>query len=261
MPNDRFKPLHWLQMVSQQSSVQYILFFSVPLLWRAEQWAWLALVVSVGLSTLWDPLYDRLWAKPLYQAVVLTLSLALVTALSLVTWNSWLLQYNIALALLCCVVSQGAVLLSRREPKSPSKSQWLHLRSLKNWWPGLTLFIFFFLSGASLPPLGVWLVDGQVSVLTESKSLECSTRIAAPAGFKSEVIHKWTIVGENNLLDEVRLSEITGNGIDEKPFTTRSRKKAFPLPFEEMVGKRVRCSVVLPGSIALGSVEMSSQKH
>lgn len=102
-------------------------------------------------------------------------------------------------------------------------------------------------------------MEGQIKPQLEGKSLECTSRIAAPTGFKSEIIHRWTIVGEKTLNDEVRLSEIVGNGIDEKPYTTRSRKKTFPMSFDTLLNKKVRCDVIIPGQGSIGAIEFGTE--
>ena len=157
------------------------------------------------------------------------------------------------------LLSHVCVSLSRQRPNNSSPSaqreQVNPLRILlSESWKGIAVAAVLLIAARPLPPLGVWLVEGKILADSENKSIECLTRIAAPAGFKSEIKHEWTFKNSSRVIDQVTLPEILGNGIDEKPFTTRSRKKAFPIPFAEVVTKEIECSVVLPGGGRIGRV-------
>ncbi|MEN9528923.1 MAG: hypothetical protein RI932_796 [Pseudomonadota bacterium] len=261
-PQGRSKALDWLKLVSQQSAAQYILFFAVPLLWKAELWMWLTLVTVLALSTLWDPLYNRLWRSAWYRVLLITVSLTLVTSLSVVTWAPYLLGYSTLIALLVCFVAQVAssfaadkIIQAERGVVAWGPTSWKNI-VLKDAWQGLILFIVYFFSGSPLPPLGVWVVEGRIEAHAETRSIECVTRIAAPAGFKSGLVHSWSIQESEHFQDNIALSEVIGNGIEAKPFTTRSRKQSFPIPFEDVVKKTIKCRVSLPGTGAIGTIEM-----
>ncbi|MBM3380967.1 MAG: hypothetical protein FJY29_00805 [Betaproteobacteria bacterium] len=261
-PQGRSKALDWLKLVSQQSAAQYILFFAVPLLWKTELWVWLTLVTTLALSTLWDPLYNRLWRNAWYRLFLITVSLTLVVSLSVVTWAPRLLNYSTGVALLVCILAQVGSSFAAEKIKQAetglvgfTPTTWRKI-FLKDVWQGFLLFAVYALSGTPLPPLGVWVVEGRIEAHTDTRSVECVTRIAAPAGFRSGLIHSWSIDGSQSFQDNIVLSEVMGNGIDAKPFTTRSRKQAFPLPYEEILKKTLVCRVSLPGNGEIGAIEM-----
>jgi hypothetical protein len=261
-PHGRSKVLDWLKLVSQQSAAQYILFFAVPLLWKAELWSWLVLITTLALSTLWDPLYDKLWRVSWYRLLLITLSLTLVVSLSVVTWMPRLLGYSTLLALFVCLVAQISSSFAADKIKQAeagvirwAPTSWRKI-FLRDSWQALFLFAVYFLSGTPLPPLGVWVVEGRIEAHIETRSIECVTRIAAPAGFRSGLVHSWSIEDTKDFRDTIILSEVVGNGIEAKPFTTRSRKQSFPIPFEELLKKTLVCQVSLPGTGAIGTVAM-----
>ena len=260
LPRGQSKIVDWVKLASQQSSAQYILFFAAPLLWRSGNWFWFSWIGVLALSTLWDPLYNSLWERVWYRLLLITSSLAIVVALSVVTWAPFLLQHSAAVAFGICLISQLAVSFGTLK-SSQFLDQSVQLRRnqkskiVRHTAPALVLFGVFATSPTPIPPIGVWLAEGRIEANYEDKSLECTTRIAAPAGFKSGIVHHWSMRDSLLMRDEVSLSEVVGNGIEEKPFTTRSRKKVFPIPFEEITKKTIRCSVSIPGNGRIGLIE------
>jgi hypothetical protein len=92
--------LDWLRLVSQQSALQYILFFALPLLWKAQNWLWLIIVGLTGMSTLWDPLFNSLWAKQAYRMWVVVVCLTLLLGLTLVIYEPQLFHLSPLLSLI-----------------------------------------------------------------------------------------------------------------------------------------------------------------
>jgi len=260
LPRGQSKIIDWVKLASQQSSAQYILFFAAPLLWRSGNWFWFSWIGVLALSTLWDPLYNSLWERVWYRLLLITSSLAIVVALCVVTWAPFLLQHSVAVAFGICLLSQLAVAFAPQKSSQFVAQPAQHGRNknsniVRQTAPALVLFGAFATSQTPIPPIGVWLAEGSIEANYEDKSLECTTRIAAPAGFKSGIVHHWSMRDSLLMRDEVSLSEVVGNGIEEKPFTTRSRKKVFPIPFEEITKKTIRCSVSIPGNGRIGLIE------
>ncbi|MFZ9519008.1 MAG: hypothetical protein ACO3A4_00880 [Silvanigrellaceae bacterium] len=255
----RSRFLDWLRVVSQQSSAQYILFFSLPLLWKADNWRWMLITAATGLSTLWDPWFNSLWQKTWYRSWILVVCLILLSGLVLITWSPSSFRSGTLILLLCCLASHLFVTFNTwreqtREYSSLAKKMRFMSLFLTDSWKFVAIAAAFLLTSTPVPPLGVWVADGGLSARLEDKTLECETRIAAPASFKSEVVHLWEFPGPDSRSEEVSLPEIVGNGIDQKPYRTLSRKKAFALPFEQIVQNHVHCTVLLPGMGPVGRV-------
>jgi hypothetical protein len=255
----RSRLFDWLRVVSQQSAAQYILFFALPLLWKANNWRWMLLTAATGLSTLWDPWFNSLWQKSWYQRWVLVVCMILLAGLVLVTWSPSSLRSGALTLLLCCLAAHVVVTfnswrdLNQESGKTRSQPGFVRLFLLDGW-KFVALAGALLLTSTPVPPLGVWIAEGHVTAQTENKTLECETRISAPTGFKSEVVHLWEFEGRDNRSEEVSLPEIVGNGIDQKPYRTLSRKKSFAFPFEQVVQGQIHCTVVLPGMGPVGKV-------
>jgi hypothetical protein len=253
------KVLDWLKIASQQAALQYILFFAIPLLWRAENWTWLLLTGITGASTLWDPLFNSLWQRKIYRMWTVITCLLLLAGLALILYapNLFYLKFIAPAALSLTVYfilstpfrSSGAVV------SGTSEHSFADFRILfKQIWQPLLLCLLFSLTPTPLPPLGIWLNAGEIKFDAENKSMSCETRIASPDGFKGKVVHIWEFSDPRILRDEITLPEISGNGIDEKPFRTISRKKAFSIPYEEVLKSEIRCSVELPHLGRVGKI-------
>jgi hypothetical protein len=263
LPRERWKKAHWLRSASQQAAAQYILFFAVPLLWKAHSWAWFCLTSLLAISTLWDPYFSILWKRNWYRILLITCSIVFVSGLSLVVWAPRFLHLNLMIAIGICVLG---LILSHILMKENDENDTLpasHLRRLTSYQrlkeasPLLLLLSFMLLTRTPIPPLGVWIAEGKLLANPLNRSLQCITRIAAPAGFESTVTHVWTFRDNQLLHDAVPLSPISGNGIDDKPYTTRSEKMSFPLPWNAVVRQVVRCEVQLPGGIPIGHIDSS----
>jgi hypothetical protein len=261
LPRNRWKKVDWLRTVSQQSAAQYILFFAVPLLWKARSWAWFCLTSLLAASTLWDPYFNTLWKKNGYRILLVTFSLVFVSGLSLVIWAPEFLQHNTFFALAICLLGVLLSLTLRVESSNTDTPNPAHRTGFppqlifQQTAPALFLLSFMFLTKTPLPPLGVWIAEGHLIAHPEKKSLECITRISAPSGFVSTVTHLWTLKDNDLMQDSVALPAVTGNGIDDKPFTTRSEKMVFPVSWETLMNQVVRCEVRLPGGLVIGRIE------
>lgn len=259
LPDGKFKAFDWLRLISQQAAIQYILFFSLPLLWKAENKTWLFLLIPTGISTLWDPLFNRLWEKSAYRFWCVNLCLILLTGLILVTWAPQGFQWSLTILILVTILVQIFLTLLdlRHESTKANEGEKLKkflLQFVFSAWRPAALVIFFSATSSPLPAVGVWLAQGRIIVDSAEQSIACETEIAAPLGFKSEIIHLWKFIGTNLPAERVPLPYVSGNGIDKKPFRTLSRKQHFGLPFDQIVQKQLSCSVLLPGAGSVGSV-------
>ncbi|NBW80148.1 hypothetical protein EBR21_00185 [bacterium] len=257
----RSRLFDWLRLVSQQSSAQYILFFALPLLWKASNWRWMLLTAATGLSTLWDPWFNTLWQKSWYRRWILVVCMILLSGLVLVTWSPSSFRSGPLILLLCCLAGHVIVTFNnwREQNHVPDSNKWRGNKSflalfLTDTWKFVVLAGALLLTSTPVPPLGVWIADGRVTAQPVEQSMECETRISAPAGFKSEVIHLWEFDGRESRSEEVSLPEIVGNGINQKPYRTLSRKKSFAFPFQRIVQSQIHCTVVLPGMGPVGRV-------
>ena len=251
--------LDWLRLVSQQSALQYILFFALPLLWKAQNWLWLILVGLTGMSTLWDPLFNSLWSKQAYRMWVVVVCLTLLWGLTLVI-NAPMFFYLSPLFLIgICFASHFIITFNQHISKKShsndsSKSSSFGFMFFRQSWRPSILAIIFFMTATPLPPLGVWLNSGEIRIDQLQQSIECETRIAAPDGCRSRVTHVWEFGALQGRSEEIPLPEIAGNGIDQKPFRTISRKKAFSIPFNEILKDEIHCSVFIPDIGPVGRV-------
>lgn len=250
----RYKFLDWLRLISQQSAAQYILFFALPLLWKSDSQRWLILTTLIALSTLWDPFFNSLWQKHIYRHVVVVMCLVLLSGLLVTVWAPGLLRWSPVILVANCLI--GHALLTTQATFQGERADVAQFTATwsKNLWQPVLLMALFFLTATPLPPLGVWVQSGQMILHPENRSIECETHIAAPAGFKSEVVHLWEFEQLKTGGEEVVLPEVSGNGIEEKPYRTRSRKQAFAKPFEEVIQSKIDCSVILPGVGPVGKV-------
>lgn len=254
VPAGRFKFLDWLRLISQQSAAQYILFFALPLLWKANNERWLILTVAIALSTLWDPFFNSLWLKHVYRFAVVAVCLVLLSGLLVTVWAPGLLRWSPVILVINCLLAHALLTTqSTFESGHPAVFRFTAMWT-KNLWQPVLLMALFFLTATPLPPLGVWVQSGQMILHPENKSIECETHIAAPFGFKSEIVHLWEFEQLKTGGEEVVLPEVSGNGIEEKPYRTRSRKQAFAKPFEEIIQSQIDCSVILPGVGPVGKV-------
>lgn len=243
--------LDWLRLASQQSALQYILFFALPLLWKSENWFWVFLTGITAVSTLWDPLFNALWQKKIYRLWTTSISLILLAGLTLVISAPQLFRLNSIIAfVICCLVFLVLSALETSAGDSPDGKQRFFRSGFKfpitEIWKPLGLSCLFIVSPTPLPPLGIWLSSGEIKIDRENKSIGCETRIASPLGFKGKIIHIWEFSDPRIPREEIILSEILGNGIDEKPFRTISRKKSFGVSFEDALAGEIRCSVYVP---------------
>lgn len=259
LPRGRFKFFDWLHLISQQSSAQYILFFSLPLLWKAESHAWLAVTLVTALSTLWDPYFNKLWENDWYRRWILLICLILLSALITIAFKPTLLHWGVWILVLNCLLAHVMIILSllQKDAKQTAhrqKTRNIQKLFLRDSWTMAVLFLGIIVTLSPLPPLGIFVSEGRLTAQPEDQSMTCETKIAAPSGFHSEVIHRWEFEGFPTGADDVILPEVKGNGIDGKPFRTESRKQVFPATFEQVRLKRIRCSVVLPTVGLIGSV-------
>jgi hypothetical protein len=260
--------LDWLRLASMQSALQYILFFAAPLLWKSQNWIWLAMAGLTGLTTLWDPAFNRLWQEKTYRLWTACISLVLLAGLALVAYAPQLFRFNFIIAAgICFTVFFISILLaqpSAPENESMQLSNQKHFRHLKSFtrglWQPVLVFCAFLLSPTPIPPLGIWLNSAEIKIHPEDRSVSCETKIASPSGFTGKVIHVWEFSDPRIPREEIVLPEITGNGIEEKPFRTVSRKKSFGISFEEATASGIHCSVHVPFLGPVGKISSASPK-
>lgn len=267
LPRNGRPLLSWVTLTSQQTAAQYILFFALPLLWRADNQVWLAAVGILAVSTLWDPFFIRCWQNSTYRLLLTIVCLSLVCGLCVVTWFPDKLERSSWIFAAVCVVAFVSVL--RRpgsdvngDPATETATALAELSGLGLTTVSRVLLIIIPLLiwlPVKIPAVGVWLAEGEIVFDDKERSVECVTRIGAPQGFKGEVHHRWRFADAEMSDDVIKLPPITGNGIDEKPYTTRSRKKEFAQAFEGLRLMKIDCFVELPGAGVIGAVRYAPE--
>jgi hypothetical protein len=229
-----------------QSSLQYVLFFSVPFLYAKGDFYFLALVCGVAASTLWDPWFEKLFTFYPYLFFSYFLGLFLGVAFLL-----YALDFVKVLHLQILFLGVFLVFLFFVFRKGKTKA--LVFCALIS-----TLCAVVFL-GRGFPILSVWLSSSskltfQTLEANSQYALCCETPIIAPRGSKIQLAHEWLWKG--SLLEKIPLSTIVGQ--DKYGFHTRSCKSNFPFDkFESNNLKHLSCRVVANGEYFVGSVKYS----
>ncbi|MEY3902433.1 MAG: hypothetical protein RL189_1739 [Pseudomonadota bacterium] len=240
LPRSHRAWLNWLTVTSQQTAIQFMLFFALPLLWRAENHLWVSIVAVLAISTLWDPLFTQLWKSSTYRLIMTIACLSIVGGLFVVTWIPSQLAHSQTIFAGLTLLATLSVFANRGSDYWGSI--FIVLLPLLIWQP------------VNLPPLGVWISEGEIKFNDETRSVECISRIGAPHGFVSEVYHRWRIDTLDSGEDLIKLPAVSGNGIDEKPYTTRSRKQEFAKGYDSAKNSGIRCSIELPGAGRIGEI-------
>ncbi|MEN9808525.1 MAG: hypothetical protein RLZZ488_92 [Pseudomonadota bacterium] len=240
LPRSNRAWLNWLTLTSQQTALQFILFFALPLLWRAENHVWVSIIAVLATSTLWDPLFIQLWKSSTYRLVMTLTCLSIVCGLFVVTWLPSQLAHSRTIFAGLMLLATLSVFANRGSDYWGSV--FIVLVPLLIWKP------------VNLPPVGVWVSEGEIKFNDDTRSVECVSRIGAPHGFLSEIYHRWSIETHESGGDLIKLPAVSGNGIDEKPYTTRSRKQEFARGYEEIKTLKITCTIELPNAGPIGRI-------
>jgi hypothetical protein len=253
-----------------QYCAQYIIMFSVPLLYFARAWLTLGLVSSLAATTLWDRWWSRLvpqpWYLPLIRLTCTVLALAFVVPVFFPQNLKW---FYPLLAFSALLSSLPWDTLTRRRPYS---------------WKALCLPLTVSLMigteaamgpDARFPLLSVWIKSPALGFGVSQRSLSdpvsypmsrarlkanldsgvglcCLTPVMGPHGMTSTLVHEWRVNG--NLLDVIHLPPIRGGGSTAPEYRTYSCKRYFPKLHEI---RTISCTAFLEGRHMLTEVEVN----
>lgn len=253
-----------------QYCAQYIITFSLPLLYFARAWSTLGLVTTLAATTLWDRWWTKLvsfpWYLPLVRLSCTVLALAFVVPVFFPQNLGW---FYPLLAFSALISSLPWDTLTRRRPYS-----W------KAFWLPFSVVIVIGAEAAigpdaRFPLLSVWvkspalgfgvsqrsLLDPVSSPLSRAQlvanldngiGLCCLTPVMGPYGIASTLVHEWRVNG--NLVDVIQLPPIRGGGSTAPEYRTYSCKRYFPKLHEIQT---ISCTAFLEGRHMLTEVEVA----
>jgi hypothetical protein len=253
-----------------QYCAQYIITFSLPLLYFARAWSTLGLVTALAATTLWDRWWTKLvsipWYLPLVRLSCSVLALAFVVPvffpqnlrwfypllavsalLSSLPWDtitrrrpySWK-AFWLPLSVACVIVAEAAM---GPEARFPLLSVWIKSPALG-----------FGVSQRSLSdPVSSPMSRAQLaSNLETGVGLCCLTPVMGPYGMTSTLVHEWRVNG--NLVDVIQLPPIRGGGSTAPEYRTYSCKRYFANLHEI---HSISCTAFLEGRHMLTEVEVA----
>lgn len=264
--------IEWLGVTAAQIYAQYILMFSLPLLFFARAWNVLLFMVVLVASTLWDPWFVRLFKSIWYRACLrvscVLLAASYVFSLFLSEYLEYLPQTLATAAALGAFPWHSPRIRSRADmalsaPHAPFFAtlscvcvplilfHWTQFPLLSVWMPEAR-----FAAGDdpkeasnSLP----WTLEPTTiaQALTSESGLCCVTPVVAPPGFASPLMHRWSVDGK--IIDTIPLPAVRGLE-GERSFRTFSCKRNLPNPQH---AREIVCAVLAPGEVSLGRIKMT----
>ena len=253
-----------------QYCAQYIVMFSLPLLYTAHAWVTLALVTILAATTLWDRWWGRLIRQTWYRSLIRLLSTVLAIAFVYpVFLPKELNLFHPTLGILALLSVLPWDLVTRR--RSIRRGDWLPA-----WGVGSLILAQSVLGAATwFPMLSVWIkspamgfgienrvlheeIKSQVSRgqliagLASPEGLCCLTPVKGPSGISSTLVHEWRVNGR--LVDKIPLPPVLGTGHFPSEYRTYSCKHYFPNPSEIA---SISCLAYLEGHHLLSEVEIA----
>ena len=250
---------HFFSLLATQSLVQFALFFALPFYLSAAgddpaHWVFLALLVSLSVATLWDPLTERMLTAPLLAPLLPAFgSFAALTAvlpgLGLSTEHAlWIAAATSGAGAL--LIGAASAVPGRRGRVLASGLVVVALLPL-SLWLGAARFV---------PAAPLRLVRAEIGTSRNGKWVEgvaerfaqapgrlfCATAIASPVGVRDRLFHLWTKDGVERA--RVALDIRGGRGAG---YRTQSR-----ITVGSPERGTFRCSVVTASGQRLGGVSV-----
>lgn len=257
-----------------QYCAQYIVTFSLPLLFTARAWLTLGLVTALAATTLWDKWWNALCQRAWYRSVIRLVSTVLAVSFVFPVFFprdlSWFHPVLAALAL--ASVLPWDVLSRQRRIVSKDLAPVTFLAAMillqvaigpAAWFPLLSVWI-------KAPAMGFGMdhrilserMDSPVTntrleaALTSPSGLCCFTPVKGPLGISSPLVHEWRVNG--HLVDTIHLPPVHGTGTHPTEFRTYSCKRFFPQ--REKI-RTISCLAFLEGHHLLSEVEIAVEER
>jgi hypothetical protein len=253
-----------------QYCAQYIVTFSLPLLYTAHAWTTLILVTVLAATTLWDQWWGFLIRRSWYRSLIRLLSTVLAVAFVYPVFLPQELDlFHPTLGILALLSVLPWDLVTRKRT----------IRR-RDWFPSLGvggLILAQSVLGAAtwFPMLSVWIkspalgfgienrvlheeIGSQVSRdrllagLASPEGLCCLTPVKGPSGISSTLVHEWRVNGR--LVDKILLPPVLGTGHSPSEYRTYSCKHYFPNRAEIT---SISCLAYLEGHHLLSEVEIA----
>jgi hypothetical protein len=276
----------WIEVPAMQVTqycAQYIVTFSLPLLYDAQAWPAFCVALLLAATTLWDPWWVSLVKHPWYRSVIRIVSTILAVGFVYpVVFPTSLYWYQTLVGVLALLVGLPWQLLRRGRASRKQKAfegRRLFFSFLENWGPALGV-IFITTSQWVIgqhdwfPVLSVWvkspamgigidqraLKEPMVSTISRLKLEEalgspdglcCLTPVKGPSGMASPIVHEWRVDGV--VADRIILPAVLGTGEHPREFRTFSCKHHLPKVSE---AQNISCIAYLEGRHLLSEVQL-----
>lgn len=266
------KYTEFVVLLLAQSCVQYLIFYSIPLLYFSSSWFCLLLTLGFATVSLWDPWWESLTKLVLFRRLLRAWTTLLgVSFLWGVFFNGALNFYYFFLCVVCFAVCYpyGQIRLVHFRDKA------LNLLPMAL---ALIFCVWQFTSDSEdkMPLLSVWVEDAEIGFTTggrkvaeplprgfdrenfalqiqNGKQVCCQTPIVAPLGLRSPVTHVWKVNGA--VVDTIELPSISGNASREHAYRTHSCKANFG---DVAQLESLSCAAYLGNHIFVGKISKSA---
>lgn len=253
-----------------QYCAQYIVTFSIPLLWIQKAWALLGLALGLAATTLWDAWWRALIIKAWYRTLLRVSSTVFAVAFAFAVffpdhleWYRW----SVGLAgVLSAIPWRWAQRARDRSPLDLAPAGVL-LAVLLGTEPrlGSSFKIPMLSVWTEAPALGQGLTRHQLQepfaspirrdqlrqALASDGGLCCLTPIRGPAGINAPLTHEWYVDGQ--LIESISLPRIKGQGSKHGAYRTHSCKHSLP---RMQTIREVRCIAALGGDQWIGEATL-----
>ena len=253
-----------------QSFVQYIVMFSLPLLFLAHAWITFALAATLVLISLMDPWWEVLSRQSWFMALIRSFCALIAASFAFAIWFPGQLAwfYPVLGAIALTAALPWSLLVQHRRPQIGEVIAVLGValvifgQAWTNVWLRVPLLSVWLRS----PALGTDIRDHMLEIgwpgsisrtdleaaLRGGRDVCCLTPVVSPSGLVAPVTHEWLIDGQ--VIDRIVLPPVRGRGdADGKAYRTHSCKRHLPPP--EMVHE-ITCRAVLGDDVVLGRVSV-----
>jgi hypothetical protein len=260
-----------MALLVNQTCIQYMTMFCIPLLYAAESWGTLGMTMIVGATSLWDRWWERLAKRPWYMAIVRGCGalLAISYAFPVLFPEAFSYFYPVMATATFIAVLPWSCFFPYRTPT-------IQEASIVGIVVGAIMIQFFLGEWIRVPVLSVWVHrpalglevsearlgerwPRKISSVRLEKALEnkiqicCLTPVVSPSGMMATIAHEWLIDGQR--IDYVPLGRIRSTDKTEvSPYRTYSCKQNFP---RSRGISRIECRVYLDDTVDIGGASVS----
>ncbi len=260
----RHRILRTVSRSAPQNLIQYVLAYCLPFFSKSQAWPYQAVTMILLASTLWEPLWTRLFQWWAYRRVL--------QAWSLVCAGSFLFPFFWPHDL---TWFYGALACAGALPFIPVRRQKHHVLGA---FVGILIIVSITLGLPShwrFPVLSIWIQKPKYEWDTSQKDLEhaqlgdeigvgelaqglasghelcCVAPVVAPPKFQEKLSQEWLI--DHQLIERRELPTAISGNLDQHAFRSFYCKRNFPAL---RAGQTLHCRLYLPSDIALGDVRL-----